>query len=962
MVQVFSQFVDILGMMNTNSVNWDRTKGSPRLVRFSCGVGIAFFLLASSIAPPSVSAGGRKDSPPADDPVWALLEKGEFDEAQNFFLGQTRIDATDSNGRTPLHIAVATRTPGMTAFFIAQGAKMDLPDRENHTPLSEAVEYRNSENARLLIEAGAIIHHPQPGRQTPAEASIAIGGDFLRAVLIPASLEALDSKGRTMLHLAAIAGNASAVEILIEAGSDIPKTDADGKNALDLALEQPGSRSHMEAAEKLILAGAVSVNPVYTHLAPAVRSSNYNIRIGDGIAPLHFAAGGGYTGLVEYLLDKNVDINVKNAAGTTPLHEAARSGNLTIMNTLIGRGANVNAQDAKGNTPMHIGIPKDSHLAALEILLRNGADPNLRDEHGESPLHILISLNSSPEAIAALLAGKADVSLRNIDGKTPLYLAVQENRVDCIDILMRYKPDLFAADNTGMTPLDLALRTHSPTLPFLITEETVLQSDSAGNTALHIGVLARADIAILELILDKKALVNARNKAGETSLHFAVREDLADTGLLLISRKADIFANNAKGESPLFLSFPDRTPPGKVREWILNPTTISARDGAGNSILHYAAQWKLDRHIPLIVKKGLDPDVPNAVEEPPLFMAVKVDSPTTIMALLEAGAHIDIRDSQGSSSLHAAVRWNAVAAAQTLIANGVNINTHALNGMTPLHDSIRMGITRIEILLINSGADLEVRDNEGNTPFMEAIIAGYRGSAERLASAGADTGARNSRGDTPLHIAAAQDRSDLAALLLSLGGKIYAKNTMGKTPFQIALAGSPRMVSIMLTRDRIGLSDDNGYSPLHIAIQSNAPVETVRIIINLGAQVSSVDANGKTPLRLALEQNKWDQAKLLADMGSNVFFTAGDGKSPAEIAITKGQPAINALFSGRAITARDPMGNTILHYAARTATPAIVSLLIDLGANKTARNISAESPGDIALKWRRMDIAALLNG
>jgi ankyrin repeat protein len=169
------------------------------------------------------------------------------------------------------------------------------------------------------------------------------------------------------------------------------------------------------------------------------------------------------------------------------------------------------------------------------------------------------------------------------------------------------------------------------------------------------------------------------------------------------------------------------------------------------------------------------------------------------------------------------------------------------------------------------------------------------------------------------------------------------------------------MVTAILTRDWIGASDDDGHSPLHIAILSNASTEMVRTIITLGAPVSAIAANGKTPLRLVLEQNKWDQAKLLADAGSNIFVVAGDGKCPAEIAIAKGREAVNAIFAGPAISARDPTGNTVLHYAAHTGTPDLVSLLIELGANKNTRNISAESPGDVALKWRRPDIAALLN-
>jgi ankyrin repeat protein len=949
-------------MKHTKSARWNFYAS-----RLLCGLNLALSLLVSCAGqPPPLQEEIVGEAVRTPQGPQGPQGKNEFDDARKLFAGQSRVNSMDEQGRTPLHVAVDSGDYEMMAFLIAMGAAMDLPDRENRTPLAVAVERKDGRSARALVEAGADIHQRQSGGQTLAAASIAIGGDFLRAVLTPGILQSTDSDGRTMLHLAAMEGNPEAVKIVLDEEaklrhSNLKTADKNGKTALDLALEHIDSKEHFEAAEKLILAGAVSASPVYAHLAPAVRSSNYNTRIGDGIAPLHFAAGEGYAGMTQYLLDKNVDINVKSASGTTPLHEAARSGSLVVMELLLQQGADVRARDAKGNTPMHIAMPIDNQQKALALLLRRGADPNARDEYGESPLHILISLNSPPEAIATLLAGGADVSVRNLEGKTALYLAVQGNRIDSIGALLYYNSDIFAADNNGTTPFSLALRENGPALPALITEATALQSDSQGNTILHLVVAAHAETAIPAFILDKKALVNARNKAGDTALHIAVRDDLQDIGELLIERGADVFANNANGESPLYLSFPEKVPPGTVRQWIINPTTILARDGGGNSILHYIAQWKLDTHIPIIVFKGINPNVPNAMGEPPLFMAVKADSHSTIVALLAAGASIDARDSQGNNGLHAAVRWDAINAAQTLISRAANVNAHALNGKTPLHDAIRWGIIRMETLLIGNGADLEARDNEGNTPFMESIIAGYIASAERLNTMGVDVTIRNNRGDTPLHIAVAQDRLDMVSLLLGWGAKIHARNIVEKTPFQVALATSQRMVAALLTPQWIGVADDNGRSPLHIAVLSDASAEMLKTIIDMGARVSAIDLDGKTSLRLALERDKWEHAKLLADAGSNVFVVAGDGKSPAEIAIAKGREAINAIFSGTAIASQDSAGNTILHYAAQMGSPDLVALLIDLGASKTARNISAESPGDVALKWRRPDIAAMLN-
>jgi ankyrin repeat protein len=900
---------------------------------------------------------------PRED-VWSLLSRGD-EQARNYFLGEVDVHATDSRGRTPLHYAAELEDPNLAAFFISMGADPNARDNDGQTPLGISAQKNDPQVAGRLCAAGANIHAPMKNGSSPARSAVAGDGRLLRAILNPATIESADSDGRTVLHLASAAGNVRAAGEIIAAAQSagtaptvLGKKDRGGKSALDTALERTDSRDHMEIAERLILAGAVSDNAVFSYFAPAVRSANYNVRRIDGLAPLHYAARDGHEGLISFLIEKNADANIKNASGATPLHEAARSGNIQIMRELLNQGAEVNAQDAKGNSALHIGIPPQNHLDAIRLLLAWGADPNLRDEHGESPLHIGITLNRNADVIQGLLGGGADVSVRNIDGKTPLYAAVEENRLDSIPLLLSYGSNIFAADNSGITPVDLAIRNNEAALSALITPETVHQSDSAGNTLLHVAAQNRGQPKLISLILDQRALVNARNKAGDTALHIAVRMNQQGNGEFLISRGADIFAANSAGESPLYLALVPAQ--GTTRRWMINPRTITARDGLGNSMLHYVAQWKLDAYIPFIIQQGLSVETANATGETPLFMAVKHDGASTVRTLLGAKANLHARDSLGNSVLHAAVRWNAVNSALTLIEAGIDINAHSLGGDTPLHDAIRLGITDIETMLIGRGADLEVRNAEGNTPFMTAVIAGYTGSMDRLASRGADTQTRNIRGDTPLHAAVAMERIDLVNALLRMGVSIHARNTRNRTPFHLSLSVSPRMVSTLLTKDRINGGDDFGNSALHVAVQEKAPPSIVKIIIDQGARQSAVDSNGRTPLRLAADMGAWETAKLLSDSGSDPFSVGGDGKTPAEAALTS--PAgIRALFSGKAINARDVSGNTILHYAARLGRPELISLLLELGANKNLKNIAAESPADIAARWNHPENVTLLH-
>jgi len=890
--------------------------------------------------------------------IWDLL-RSKDPKAKEFFTGEVNVNARDEEGKTPLHYAADMNDPQLAGFFISIGADANAVDKSNQSALGISVEKGYSAVAKIIAAGGANIHLPILEDTTAAILALQGSADIFNSILNPSSIELTDSSGKTILHLASIEGKVQAVQDILAIKSDpglINQNDKESKNALDYAFLRPDSESHMETAELLILSGAYSENPMFNYFGPAVRSANFNIRRNEGLAPIHYAVMYSHTGLISFLLDKKIDINIKTTSGATALHEAVRIGNSQIVNMLVRAGADVNARDANNNTPLHTGIPAETHREIASLLITSGADPNLRDDHGDTPLHIVIILNRSLDVIQTFLNGGSDVHIRNIQGKTPLYIAVEEGRTALIPVLLTAGSEIFAADNSGVTPFDLAVKSPESIFNLMIQPETVVQRDSAGNTMLHAAVRNRANPNQIARILDARALVDARNREGDTALHIAVRMNQKDSSEFLISRGASIFSGNSAGKSPLYIAFTSNG----IREWIINPTTINARDGLGNNMLHYAAEWKFNNVIPVIIKNGLSVEEANATGETPIFMAVKTNSTSTIKVLVDNNANINARDSQGNSILHTAVRWNAKESVEMLIGYKMDINTHSLNGNTPLHDAVTYRMADIETLLIRNSANLEARNIDGNTPFMEAVRSGVIPSVERLANGKADISTRNIRGDTPLHIAVSTEQTAIVNTLLRMGASIHARNTRNRTPFQISLSISPAMVSSLLTTDRINTSDDNGNSALHIALQERAGENILKTILTKGARLNAVDSNGKTPLRLAVDLNSWESAKLIADAGADPFLTAVDNKTPAEISFTKGSNCIRALFSGRAINAKDSSGNTILHLAAHLSSPDIINLLVELGANKTIRNVASELPYDIAVRWNRGDNAGVL--
>lgn len=910
---------------------------------------LSFSILGCQTPPPP--------EPPKEDDVWTLMEKGQTEKVREFFRGKMDANATDSKGRTPLHRAAELKDAELTAFFIALGTKIDAQDIEGRTALEIACLNDAYACIEKLAQANANIYLSSKSETQPLTVALQKGDSILKVLLNKNTALQKDINGQTALHIASGKGNVAAVSTILDLSIPLNIKDSKGDTALDIAYKSPESYNHALVAEKLIQAGYTTSNETFSYFAIAVRSSNPNIRFTDGLSPLHYASRYGHSGFVQLLLERKADVNAKDSSGTTPLHEAARGGYLDIMQVLIRSGASVNAQDAKGNSALHIVMPSVVRKDGMKLLLDNGANANLKDNHGEAPLHICVSLDMGKD-IADLLASKgADVNIRNTKGETPLHIAVKLDRNDYIAFLLGKQADIFADDTDGKTPFDIALALNNSTLPELITEQTVQKSDNRGNTLLHIATINGAPVKTIAQIIDNKGSVQSRNKAGDTALHFAVELDEREIGELLITRGADIFAVNAKGESPIYLALKNTN---SIRQWMLNSSTYDARDGLGNGIMHYAGQWQMNSIIPLLVQRGISLEMKNATGETPLFFAIRKNAPSTVSALLSAGASVQARDKLGNTALHAAVRWNATDCVPVLLQSGLDVTIQNLSGDTALHQAVRLGMGSITNLLIKAMTNLEIRNNQGNTPLFEAIASGVPSSVEVLLDAGSDPMARNINGDTPLHIAVATNQKEICNLLLSRGAAIHAQNAKGKTPFQLAMSSSPEIVSVLLTKDRLALSDDYGRSPLHIAILSGASLPIIKTIADLGARLNMVDSQGKTPLRVAVDLEAWETARYLIDSGADLFNTASDGESAATIILSKGPSVIKQLLNTNNINKKDAMGNTILHYAAIKGKEDIIKTLLDLGALKNIKNNEDETPYDIAKRWGRTTLLNLL--
>jgi ankyrin repeat protein len=107
--------------------------------------------------------------------------------------------------------------------------------------------------------------------------------------------------------------------------------------------------------------------------------------------------------------------------------------------------------------------------------------------------------------------------------------------------------------------------------------------------------------------------------------------------------------------------------------------------------------------------------------------------------------------------------------------------------------------------------------------------------------------------------------------------------------------------------------------------------DIIELLLSKGADANAQNYFGKTALMYAIQYQSNDAIKLLLKSGANIHLTTFD---------TKENWMLTSSCSGYALKAGK---RTALMYAAWHATPEIVRLLIDKGANKSLKDTNGDS-------------------
>ena len=456
------------------------------------------------------------------------------------------------------------------------------------------------------------------------------------------------------------------------------------------------------------------------------------------------------------------------------------------------------------------------------------------------------------------------------------------------------------------------------------------------------------NIKAVKFFIENNANVEIATFDGTTPLVLAIEENKPKIVELLIKEgKANIYGVYAKETEkyPIYCAVKNKNL--NMIKILLDNNFDLKRE---SYILSYAMENSDENIVKYLVENGADM---YSYEITALYQAVLNLNPKLVEYFLDKGASIE---KAGGTDVYGNIMMAAAGSKFN------NSNDKSPVDLTLLEKSAensakitQMIIDKVDKKLINDSL-------EGKTPLIIAVGNSYIDTAKILIENGANINEVDFEGWSALSYAVNNGDIEIAKLLLENKAKIKDELLIAiKSPI---VESSINMMKLLIdNKANINYTDENGFNPLNIAIESGN-MELTKFLITNGANVNSLMQDGVSLIGYAIAQNNMDLLQILIENGANVNYTNGDSwaDTPLKTASRLGlDNVVRILLTRNAdINAVDMNGNTALHTAALNSQLSVVKLLLEKNPNLDIQNKVGNTALHLAVISGNIDIVGEL--
>jgi uncharacterized protein len=268
-----------------------------------------------------------------------------------------------------------------------------------------------------------------------------------------------------------------------------------------------------------------------------------------------------------------------------------------------------------------------------------------------------------------------------------------------------------------------------------------------------------------------------------------------------------------------------------------------------------------------------------------LIEAIRSRDAAAVRSLLNAHAAVNATQGDGSTALHWAVHYDDAATVDALLRVGARVNVANDVGVTPLYLACTNRNAALVAKLLAAEANPNSALLNGETVLMNCSRTGNAAAVKALIDAGAKVNVKEPQHDqTALMWAAAEKHPEAVRVLLGAGADVRARSL-----------AYPQTVTSEVTQ-RAGREALNytvirgGSTPLLFGARSG-DIESVRLLLESGADVNDALPDGTSALVLAAQSGNSPAASVLLSKGADAN-AAGVGYTALHAAVLRSDLAL----------------------------------------------------------------------